>query len=82
MANRPSIVIRIKRGLIPPLAKRSAGTEPWVPAQRLTRVAVAAGVVRVVIGLKQAMLRHDPSDFLAHIRAQDFGRHGCVIVGG
>jgi hypothetical protein len=57
-----------------------AGLIPGMSAKFLAGIAIAAGVMRVVVALKQAVLLDDPRHLRAHIRPDDSRGDFRVIV--
>src|SRR5580692_7723059 len=74
-------VTGIEGALVPVGAKVLAGLVPGMVAKLVAGVSVAAAVMRVVVGLKQAVLLDDPGDFRAHIGPYDSGGDFRVVVG-
>src|ERR1700687_5763380 len=75
-------IVGIEGALIPGRAEVHAGLVPRMMAPALASVAIAAEVMHVIVVLEQAVLRHDPGHFRAHVGTQYGRRHFGVVVGG
>src|SRR5450631_1472326 len=70
----------IEGTLVPIRAKVPACLIPGMVAESIAPVAVAAGMVGVVVGLEQSVLFDDPGHFRPHIRPKDAGGYLGMVV--